>query len=201
MKTCSQTCSSHWCSIYIYCPVVLMEGSGWRALCKSWCTYVCTCTHKQHSSDKGGKKRVKQTLQCKIIIKWKSEQRKKRKKKESVQRDTEGRGDRKPRSVADYDKAMSLIFCPSCRGSQEQLQWQGSIRSAVPLLHSPSRSIINDTEKQGRSCRARCPAHAGATGGGEGGRHTLREMDRGRAEDMLLALLVHQFMLKGTRDR
>lgn len=107
----------------------------------------------------------------------------------------------KPRSDADYDKAMSLIFCPSYRGSQEQLQWQRSIRSAVPLLHSPSRSIINDTEKQGRSCWARCPAHAGATGGGWRVRHTLREMLRDKEEDTLLASLIHQFMLKGIRDR
>lgn len=75
---------------------------------------------------------------------------------------------REPGSTADYDKAIGLIFCPSCCGSQEQLQWQGSIRSAIPLLHSLSRSIINDTEKQKRSSWARCPAHAGATGGGGG---------------------------------
>lgn len=163
--------------------VVLMEGSGWGALCKSWCTYACTCTHinthKQHGSDTseaGKREREKQTVkqrpQCKIIpekdqiVKWKSEQRQSgRQKRDSNRRYTEGR-DRKPRSVADYDKAMSLIFCPSCRDSQEQLQWQGS----VPLLHSQSRSIINGTENQGRSCRACWPAHAGATGGGgEGG--------------------------------
>ena len=113
-------------------------------------------------------------------------------------RGTEGWKDRQPRSVADYDKAITLIFCPSCCGSQEQLQWQGSICSAIPLLHSPSRSITNDTEKQGRSCRARFPAHAGATGGGGGMKHALREVVR---EDMLLASLVHQFMLKGMRDR
>ena len=113
-----------------------------------------------------------------------------------------GETHREPRSVVDYDKAMGLIFCPSCRGSQEQLQWQGSIRSAAPLLRSPSRSIINDTEKQGRSCRARCPAHAGASGGGRWVRHTLRGTvrERGGEGDMLLAALIHQFRLKGTRD-
>ena len=108
-----------------------------------------------------------------------------------------GRGDRKPRSAADYDKAISLIFCPSCRGSQEQLQWQGNIRSAVPLLQSPSRSITNDMEKQGRSCRARCPAHGAKEERGEwrGKQASLREWG-----DMLLASLVHQ-LLKGMRDK
>lgn len=101
---------------------------------------------------------------------------------------------REPGSTADYDKAIGLIFCPSCCGSQEQLQWQGSIRSAIPLLHSLSRSIINDTEKQKRSSRARCPAHAGATGGGGGGGYKERK-------DMLLALLIHQLKLKGTRGK
>lgn len=27
---------------------------------------------------------------------------------------------------ADCDKVISQIFCPSCRGSQKQLQWQGT---------------------------------------------------------------------------
>lgn len=67
------------------------------------------------------------------------------------------------------------------------------------LLHSLSRSIINDTEMQGISCRARCPAHAGATEGGRRMKHRAREMVAEREEDMLLAWLVHQLTLKGTR--
>lgn len=54
-----------------------------------------------------------------------------------------------PGSATDYDKVIGRIFRPSCRGSQEQLQRQGNIHAAVPLLRSLSRSIINDMEKQG----------------------------------------------------
>lgn len=106
----------------------------------------------------------------------------------------------KPGSAADHDKAIGLIFCPSCCGSQEQLQWQGSIHAAIPLLRSPSRSIINDTEKQERSSRAGCPAHAGATRGAGGweGREGKARQQRGE-KDKLLAPLIHQLGLKGAR--
>lgn len=46
-------------------------------------------------------------------------------------------------------KAIGWIFCPSCCGSQEQLQRHGSIHASVSLLRCSSRSIINDTENQG----------------------------------------------------
>lgn len=118
-----------------------------KSFCRGWCMYACTCT--QHGSD-GAKYWVNQTLKHKNIpeedkiIKWEPEyghKKKKRKRAETMRK--------------------VLIFCPSCCGSQEQLQWQGSIRSAIPLLHSPSRSIINDTEKQERSSRACCHRKGG----------------------------------------
>lgn len=149
--------------------------------------------NKQHGSgawqesDRCVQNLAKQSLQCKIIPEKDTDHQMKT--RTSTTKTACGEAHREPRSVADYDKAMGLIFCPSCRGSQEQLQLQGSIRSAAPLLRSPSRSIINDTEKQGRSCRARCPAHAGASGGGRWVRHTLRGAvrERGGEGDMLLA--------------
>lgn len=74
-----------------------------------------------------------------------------------------------PGSGVHRDKAIGLIFRPSCRGSEAQLPWQGSIRSAISPLHSQRRSITNDMEKQGKILAG----WAGATGGDgtEGGGH------------------------------
>lgn len=170
----------------VFCCIVVMTGSGWGARCVS-CAHVFAHAHqhvhtRKHTNNmaqvlkkscKGRERKNREETEAQNNtwersnhqIKIRAQGKRQTKKKAS--RDTEGWGGQKPRSVADYDIAISLIFCPSCRGSQEQLQWQGSICSAIPLLHSQSRSIINDTEKQGRSCRARCPAHAGPTGVGE----------------------------------
>lgn len=131
--------------------------------CEELLLYVYTCAHRWRIRRWGNIEETRHlsTETCPRQIKSSDENLNTNKNKE------EGK-QREPGSTADYDKAIGLIFCPSCCGSQEQLQWQGSIRSAIPLLHSLSRSIINDTERQKRSSRARCPAHAGATGGDGG---------------------------------
>lgn len=89
-----------------------------------------------------------------------------------------------PGSGVHWDKAIGQIFCPSCRGSEAQLLWQGSIRSAISLLHSQRRSITNDMEKQEKILTG----WAGATGGDGtegGGGH--------------VGSLIDQLMVKGVR--
>lgn len=83
---------------------------------------------------------------------------------------------RGPGSGVHWDKAIGLIFCPSCRGSEAQLAWQGSVRPAISLLHSQRRSITNDMEEQGKM-----PAGwAGSTGGDgtEAGGHVASWIDQ-----------------------
>lgn len=79
------------------------------------------------------------------------------------------------------DKAIGLIFCPSCRGSEAQLAWQGSIRSAILLLHSQRQSITNDMEKQGKLLAGWVGAAGGdgTEGGGHVGSLTDQLMGKG----------------------
>lgn len=48
---------------------------------------------------------------------------------------------------ADHDEVISQIFCPSCRGSQEQLQRQDSVRSAAAAAPFPEPVDVGSTTR------------------------------------------------------
>lgn len=74
---------------------------------------------------------------------------------------------KKTQSGVHRDKAIGRIFCPSCRGSEEQLHQWGCICAAILLLHSQSRSITNDMEKQGKPLTGLLPGTDWGPGRGQ----------------------------------